>query len=216
MTIPAREPYVFADIRPTLAILDTQNYLRQHDSVPEVYASDIAGVLLSEGDIRNGISAVSARINQDVRSLSKSAGVVLVTVLHGAMVFSSDLMRRLHFPFQTDSVAVSSYEGTESTGSYQVKKEIGYSILGKDVIVVEDIVDTGGTLDFLIRHINAKNPASLRTVALLDKIDRRKPQFAHIKADYTGFVIPDAFVIGYGLDYVGHYRGLPFVAVKKK
>ncbi|MBI4738373.1 hypoxanthine phosphoribosyltransferase [Candidatus Woesearchaeota archaeon] len=212
MTVCAQKSYVFIDIRNRQ---DQQNYPVTQDSVPDAYAKDIAGVLLSQQDILHGLSAVSARINQDVQSLSNSQGIVLVTVLHGAMIFSADLMRRLYFPFQTDSVAVSSYEGIQSTGSYQVKKEIGHSIFGKDVIVVEDIVDTGGTLDFLIRHIEAKNPASLRTVALLDKVDRRKQQFAHIKADYTCFVIPDVFVIGYGLDYIGHYRGLPFVAVKK-
>lgn len=213
--------YVFSSMRDQVQLRGFDDALRGFDGtdavLPALYRKNIAGMLLSQDQIGQGLAAVAAQLNRDYEryEIQGAAPVVLVTVLHGAMVFSSDLMRQLCFPFKTDSIAVSSYEGTESTGTYQVKKDISHPVAGKQVLLVEDIVDTGGTLDFLAQHIKTKNPASLQTVALLDKADRRKPQFAHVSADYTCFVIPDVFVIGYGLDYEGYFRGMPFVAVKK-
>jgi hypoxanthine phosphoribosyltransferase len=210
--IHTKRQYVFADIRERKIRND---FLTETEELPQRYLTDLGGILLDEQEIRNGVVYSAARINQDLGPSAETNGIVLVTVLQGAMIFSSDLMRKLNFPFETDTIAVSSYDGTRSTGAFRVKKDLSHPVFGKDVLIIEDIVDTGKTLDYLISHIEAKKPASVSSVTLLDKVERRADGFGHIKATYTCFEIPDAFVLGYGLDYRGHFRGIPVVAVKK-
>jgi hypoxanthine phosphoribosyltransferase len=140
--------------------------------------------------------------------------LVLVSVLKGALPFMADLMRAMTIPVQVDLMEVSSYGGTatETSGLVRILKDLSSSIEGKDVLIVEDIIDTGLTLNYLLRYLRGKNPRSLRICALLDKPARR---LVEIDIDYRGFTIPDQFVIGYGLDYGEFYRNLPFIGVLK-
>ena len=140
--------------------------------------------------------------------------LVLVSVLKGALPFMADLMRAMTIPVQVDLMEVSSYGGTatETSGLVRILKDLSSSIEGKDVLIVEDIIDTGLTLNYLLRYLRGKNPRSLRICALLDKPARR---LVEIDIDYRGFTIPDRFVVGYGLDYDERYRNLPYIGVLK-
>ena len=133
-------------------------------------------------------------------------------MLKGALPFMADLMRAIDMPVQIDLMEVSSYGGTatESSGLVRIIKDLSSSIAGRDVLIVEDIIDTGLTLNYLQRYLRGKNPRSLRICALLDKPARR---LVDIPIDYLGFTIPDQFVVGYGLDYGEFYRNLPFIGV---
>jgi hypoxanthine phosphoribosyltransferase len=136
--------------------------------------------------------------------------ILLVGVLKGAVMFLVDLARRIEVPVSMDFMAVSSYgASTESSGIVRILKDLDQSVEGKNVLVVEDIVDTGLTLRYILDYIRAHNPASLRVVALLNKKKARK---ADVAVDYVGFEIQDRFVVGYGLDYAERYRNLPFIA----
>jgi hypoxanthine phosphoribosyltransferase len=136
---------------------------------------------------------------------------MLVAVLKGAVVFLADLMRAIEAPCECDFIAVSSYgASTRSSGIVRLTKDLSVSIEGRDVLIVEDIVDTGLTLSYLLRNLETRQPRSLRVCALLDKATRRE---VPVPLDYVGFTIPDEFVVGYGLDYAGLYRNLRHVAV---
>jgi hypoxanthine phosphoribosyltransferase len=136
---------------------------------------------------------------------------VLIGVLNGAVVFMTELMQAMSIPVSVDFMAVSSYgTSTKSSGVVQILKDLSESIEGKDVLVVEDIVDSGLTLQYLLDVLARRNPKSLRVVALLRKV---KPSALAVPVDLVGFEIPDEFVIGYGLDYAGHYRNLPYIGV---
>lgn len=135
---------------------------------------------------------------------------IFVCVLKGSLPFFSDLALATRLPVQFDYVAVSSYEGTESSGVVQFRADLSLDIAGRDVVVVEDIVDTGRTMRCLLDNFTARGPASLRVVTLLDKPSRREVE---VPVDYCGFEIPDAFVVGYGLDYGQYFRNLPYIAV---
>jgi hypoxanthine phosphoribosyltransferase len=136
---------------------------------------------------------------------------VLVGVLKGAVVFLADLMRAIEAPCECDFIAVSSYgASTRSSGIVELTKDLSMPIDGREVLVVEDIVDTGRTLTYLLRNLETRQPASVRVCALLDKAARRE---VPVSLDYVGFTIPDEFVVGYGLDYAGLFRNLPYVAV---
>jgi hypoxanthine phosphoribosyltransferase len=136
---------------------------------------------------------------------------LLVGVLKGAVVFLSDLMRAIEAPCECDFIALSSYgASTRSSGIVELTKDLSASIEGRDVLIVEDIVDTGRTLAYLLRNLETRQPRSLRVCALLDKVTRRE---VPVPLDYVGFAIPDEFVVGYGLDYAGLYRNLPHLAV---
>jgi hypoxanthine phosphoribosyltransferase len=141
--------------------------------------------------------------------------VVLVSVLKGSLPFMADLMRAIAIPVQIDLMEVSSYGGTatETSGLVRILKDLSSSIEGKDVLIVEDIIDTGLTLNYLLRYLRGKNPRSLRICALLDKPARR---LVEINIDYLGFTIPDEFVVGYGLDFGEYYRNLPFIGVLRR
>jgi hypoxanthine phosphoribosyltransferase len=171
--------------------------------------NDVASILITEQEIRERVAELGARISAD------HAGqvVTLVSVLKGSLPFMADLMRAITIPVTIDLMEVSSYgTATESSGLVRILKDLSSSIDGRDVLIVEDIIDTGLTLNYLIRYLRGKNPRSLGICTLVDKPARR---LVEIPIDYCGFTIPDQFVIGYGLDYGEHYRNLPFIGVLK-
>jgi hypoxanthine phosphoribosyltransferase len=158
------------------------------------------------------------RLQARVRALGKAIRVdyrgrdlVLVGVLKGSFIFMADLARSIHLPLTCDFLRVSSYgSGTVSTGKIKTEFDLSHPVKGKDVLLVEDIVDTGWTVSHLLREIRAKKPRSLKLAALLHKPERTRVQ---VPIDYLGFTIPDRFVVGYGLDFDGRYRNLPHIAV---
>jgi len=178
--------------------------------VPRMHA-DVAEILITEEQIRDKVRELGAKISADYSETS----VTLVSVLKGSLPFMADLMRAMEIPVTIDLMEVSSYGGatTETSGLVRILKDLSSSIAGKDVLIVEDIIDTGLTLNYLLRYLRGKNPRSLRICALLDKPARR---LVEIPIDYTGFVIPDEFVVGYGLDYGEFYRNLPFIGVLRR
>ncbi len=170
--------------------------------------ADVAEILLTEEQIANRVAELGRTISQDYAGRE----LTLVSVLKGSLPFMADLMRAITIPVRIDLMEVSSYGGktTESSGLVRILKDLSSSIEGCDVLIVEDIIDTGLTLNYLIRYLRGKNPRSLRICTLLDKPARR---LVEIPVDYMGFSIPDRFVIGYGLDYGEVYRNLRFVGV---
>jgi hypoxanthine phosphoribosyltransferase len=173
--------------------------------------ADIGEILLSEAEIQAKVAELGAAISEDYAGRR----LTLVSVLKGSLPFMADLMRAISIPVRIDLMEVSSYGGTatESSGLVRILKDLSASIAGEDVLIVEDIIDTGLTLNYLIRYLRGKNPASLRICTLLDKPARR---LVDIPVDYTGFTIPDQFVVGYGLDYGEIYRNLRFVGVLRR
>jgi hypoxanthine phosphoribosyltransferase len=171
---------------------------------------DIGEVLLTEEQIATRVAELGARIGADYAGRK----LTLVSVLKGSLPFMADLMRAIELPLRIDLMEVSSYGGatTESSGLVRILKDLSASIEDEDVLIVEDIIDTGLTLNYLIRYLRGKNPKSLRICTLLDKPARR---LVEIPVDYIGFQIPDQFVVGYGLDYGEVYRNLRFVGVLK-
>ena len=172
--------------------------------------ADIAQILLTEEQIATRVAELGERITTDYEGRT----LTLVSVLKGSLPFMADLMRAIDLPLRIDLMEVSSYGGTttESSGLVRILKDLSASIAGEDVLIVEDIIDTGLTLNYLIRYLRGKNPKTLRICTLLDKPARR---LVEIPVDYIGFQIPDQFVIGYGLDYGEVYRNLRFVGVLK-
>ena len=169
---------------------------------------DIGDVLLTEEDIAAKVAELGRQISTDFADRE----LTLVSVLKGSLPFMADLMRAITIPVRIDLMEVSSYGGlsTESSGLVRILKDLSASIDGRDVLLVEDIIDTGLTLNYLLRYLRGKNPRSLRICALLDKPARR---LVDIPIDYTGFEIPDQFVVGYGLDYGELYRNLRYVGI---
>jgi hypoxanthine phosphoribosyltransferase len=165
-------------------------------------------VLVPEDQLRLKVAELGAQLSRDYADRP----LTLVSVLKGSLPFMADLMRSITVPLTIDLMEVSSYGGavTETSGLVRILKDLSASIEGKDVLIVEDIIDTGLTLNYLLRYLRGKNPRSLRICALLDKPARR---LVDIDIDYRGFSIPDRFVIGYGLDYGEYYRNLPFIGV---
>ena len=170
--------------------------------------ADVAEVLLSEEQIRTKVAELGRQISADYGD----GELTLVSVLKGSLPFMADLMRQITVPLRIDLMEVSSYGGltTESSGLVRILKDLSSSIDGRDVLLVEDIIDTGLTLNYLLRYLRGKNPRTLKICALLDKPARR---LVDIAIDYTGFTIPDQFVVGYGLDYGELYRNLRYVGV---
>ena len=170
---------------------------------------DVEQILYNEEELRQRVKELGCQITADY------AGRVpmLISVLRGSYIFMADLTRSINLDVTVDFMSVSSYgAGTVSSGQVEIKKDLSASIEGKDLIIVEDILDSGNTLYYLIDVLRARKPASVRICTLMDKPERRtKP----IKADYVGFTIPDAFIVGYGLDYAEKYRNLPYVGVLK-
>ena len=172
--------------------------------------NDIEKVLLSEEDLKNIVERLGAQITEDY----KDKNLVLVSVLKGSVLFMADLMRAIKLPCKIDFMAVSSYgSGTKTSGVVKIIKDLDSEVVcGNDLLIVEDILDSGVTLEYLMKILSARNPNSIKICTLLDKPERRK---ANVKADYAGAQIPDAFVVGYGLDYDEKYRNLPFVGALK-
>lgn len=170
---------------------------------------EIQEILLNEQDIQAKVDELGARISRDYAGLQ----LVLISVLRGALVFTADLMRRIPFPVTIDFVHASSYGmGTQSTRKVQIKKEIETDLAGKHVLLVDCIIDTGETMNCLLKRYAEKNPASLKAAVLLDKRSRRT---VNVPLDYIGCVIPDKFVVGYGVDCGEQFRNLPYIAVVK-
>ena len=172
--------------------------------------NDIEKVLLSEDELKKIVEDLGAKITEDY----KGKKLVVVSVLKGSVVFMADLMRAIKIPCSIDFMAVSSYgSGTKTSGVVKIVKDLDSEVVcGSDLLIVEDILDSGVTLEYLMKVLSARNPNSIRICTLLDKPERRR---ANIKADYSGAQIPDAFVVGYGLDYDEKYRNLPFVGILK-
>lgn len=170
---------------------------------------DIERVLIHEKDIQQRTDEIAAKITKDY----EGEEVLMVCILRGAALFFSDLVRRVNIDVNFDFMAVSSYgTGTSTSGEVRIIKDISTPIEGKNVIIVEDIIDSGNTLAYLIRLLKQRNPKSIKIASLLDKPERRE---SDIKGDYIGFNIPNEFVVGYGLDYQEKYRNLPDVCVLK-
>jgi hypoxanthine phosphoribosyltransferase len=171
------------------------------------WEADVQSVLITEDEIRRKVAEMAQQISRDYEGKE----VILVGVLVGAVVFLADLLRAMEVPVSVDFVAISSYgKDTRSSGVVRILKDLDINIESKHVLIVEDIVDTGLTLKYLVDNLSARSPATLRVCALLDKPSRRKiPVTIH----YLGFTVPDKFVIGYGLDFDQRYRNLPFVGV---
>ena len=170
---------------------------------------DIQQVLYSEEELRQRVKELGAQITADYAGKEP----LLVSVLRGSYIFMADLTRSINLDVTVDFMVVSSYgAGTVSSGQVEIKKDLSDSIEGRDLIIVEDILDSGNTLYYLMDVLRARKPASIRICTLMDKPERRtKP----ITANYVGFTIPDAFIVGYGLDYSEKYRNLPYVGVLK-
>ena len=171
--------------------------------------NDIDHILFNEQEISEKVQELGKRITEDYKGKSP----FLIGVLKGCFIFMSDLARVIDLPCDIDFMAVSSYgSGTSSTGAVQIKKDLNRDIEGRDVIIIEDILDSGITLSYLTKYLANRNPASIKICTLMDKPARRKSE---IRADYVGFVCPDEFVVGYGLDYDEKYRNLPYIGILK-
>ena len=167
----------------------------------------IGTVLLSEEDIQNRVK----ELGRELTDWYGGKQPILVSILKGGFIFLADLVRAMDMHCEMDFMVVSSYEDKkESSGVVRILSDLGLNIEGRHVLIVEDIVDTGLTLEYLRELLHARNPASLRVVTLLDKVDRR---IVEVPIEYTGFRIPDEFVVGYGLDYAQRYRNLPYITV---
>ena len=170
---------------------------------------DIEKILFTEEELTQRVKELGAQITEDY----KDKEPVLITVLRGSYIFMADLSRAINLPCVIDFMSVSSYgKGTSSSGQVKIIKDLSENIEGRGVIVVEDILDSGNTLSSLLELLVTRKPASVRLCTLLDKPERR---VKNIEADYCGFTIPDAFVVGYGLDYAEKYRNLPYVGILK-
>jgi hypoxanthine phosphoribosyltransferase len=163
-------------------------------------------ILISEPELRARIAELGADLARDLQRERP----ILVGVLQGAFLFMADLIRAVPIDLTTDFIGVASYAGAKSSGQVRIVSDLSVSIEGRHVVIVEDIVDTGLTLTYLKRTLEARHPRSLRVCVLVDKVERRK---VDVDLDYIGFTIPNLFVVGYGFDYEGLYRNLPHVAV---
>ena len=172
-------------------------------------AQDIERVLFTEEALRTRVAELAAQIDRDYAGREP----MFISVLRGSFIFMADLVRAVTLPCKLDFMAVSSYgSGTTSSGQVKITKDLSENIEGRDIVVVEDILDSGSTLAYLLQILQARRPASIRLCTLLDKPSRRvKP----VQADYVGFPVEDLFVVGYGLDYAERYRNLPYIGVLK-
>ncbi|MBP0981898.1 MAG: hypoxanthine phosphoribosyltransferase [Oscillospiraceae bacterium] len=171
--------------------------------------NDIAKILISEQELADKVNELGAQISKDY----EGKNLMMVSVLKGSVVFMADLMRAITINASIDFMSVSSYgSGTKTSGVVRIIKDLDDDLAGRDILIVEDILDSGMTLSYLSKHIMAKGANSIKIATLLDKPERRK---VDVYPDYKGFVVPDEFVVGYGLDYDEKYRNLPYVGVLK-
>jgi hypoxanthine phosphoribosyltransferase len=170
----------------------------------------IEKVLITEEQLQARIRELGEELTKEYADKDP----IVVGVLKGVVVFYADMVRQLKIPCQMDFMCISSYSGTSTTGNMIVRKDVSADIKGRHVLILEDIFDTGNSLDFVVKHLQAKEPASLKICTLLDKPERRKAGIT-LQCDWTGFVVPNEFVVGYGLDFNEHFRNLPYVGVLK-
>lgn len=171
---------------------------------------DIQGVLLSEEDIAAKVKEIGAQISRDY----EGKNLMLVSVLKGSVIFMADLMRAITVPCEIDFMSVSSYgNGAKTSGVVKIIKDLDQDLAGKDLLLVEDILDSGKTLSYISTILQARGTNSIKICTLLDKPERRE---ANVNADYSCFPVPNEFVVGYGLDYAQKYRNLPFIGVLKR
>jgi hypoxanthine phosphoribosyltransferase len=172
--------------------------------------NDIKEVLYNEDELRDRVRQMGAKISNDYCGKE----LILIGVLKGSVIFMSDLLKEITIPCKMDFMAVSSYgNSTETSGVVRILKDLDFEIQGKDILIVEDIIDSGVTLKYLMKYLSARKPNSLEIVCLLNKPDRRK---ADIDVKYLGYDVPDHFLVGYGLDYAEKYRNLPYVGILKE
>ena len=171
---------------------------------------DIQEILISEEQIRTRVRELGAALTEEYRDKDP----LFVGVLKGVAIFFSDIVRQVKTPCEFEFMWISSYQGTDSTNRMVVKRDVSQDIRGRHVVILEDIFDTGNSLNFTYQHLLSKQPASLKICTFLDKPSRRNPQVT-IQPDYTGFVVPNQFVVGYGMDYNEHFRNLPYIGVLK-
>ena len=172
--------------------------------------NNIEQILISEEQIKSKVKELADTLMAEYADKNP----LFVGVLKGVVPFFADMIRAYEGPCQIDFMWISSYQGTESTGSMIVHKDVSQDMKGRHVVILEDIFDTGNSLEFTYNHLLSKEPASLKICTFLDKPERRNPAVT-VKPDYTGYVIPNAFVVGYGLDFNEYYRNLPFVGILK-
>lgn len=170
---------------------------------------NIKEILLSEEQIQNKVRELAAILSAEYEGKNP----IFVGVLKGVVMFFGDIVKRIDVPCQIDFMWISSYQGTESKEMI-VKRDVSSDIKGRHVVILEDIFDTGNSLEFTYKYLLSKEPASLKICTLLDKPDRRNPAVT-VKPDYVGFTIPNEFVVGYGLDYDEYYRNLPYIGILK-
>ena len=171
---------------------------------------DIQEILLTEEQIQTRIKELGTILTEEY----KDKNPIIVGVLKGVVIFYADMIREIKVPCQMDFMWISSYSGTQSTGNMMVRQDLSADVKDRHVLILEDIFDTGNSLDFTVKHLKSREPASIKICTLLDKPERRNPRVT-LKADYTGFTIPNHFVVGYGLDYNEGYRNLPYVGILK-
>ena len=176
--------------------------------IPRAWRSDIESVLITQSQIARRVKELSAELERDYAGRE----LVVVSLLNGTVMFLADLIRHLSLPLRLDFIGVSSYGAGTTSGDLVFTKELRLDVKGRDVLLVDDILDTGRTMKRVLGKLSQLKPRRIRTCVLLDKPARRVEK---VRADYIGFQIPDLFVIGYGLDYAERYRNLPFVGVLK-
>lgn len=170
---------------------------------------EIQEILFTEKELADRVKELGEQLTQDYAGQE----ILMIGVLRGAIIFMADLARAVQLPVVFDFMAVSSYgASTSSTGVVRILKDLDEDVEGKNVLIVEDIIDSGLTLNYLLENLKTRNPRSIKICTLLNKPDRRK---TNVQIDYNGFVIPDLFVVGYGLDFAGKYRNLPFIGILK-
>lgn len=171
---------------------------------------DIKKILIEEKDLQAKVAELGAKITKDYRGKD----LLIVCVLKGAVIFAGDLIRKIDLPLDIDFMAISSYgANTKSSGVVRIIKDLDMGIEGRHVLIVEDIIDSGLTLAYMIENLKSRGPESVKICTILDKKERRT---IDLDIEYTGFVVPDEFVVGYGLDYGEKYRNLPYIAVLKE
>ena len=176
------------------------------DSVPHIWRPELQAVLINEAQLKRRVRTLARQIERDFVGRE----LTVVALLTGTVLFLADLIRHLNLPLRLDFIAISSYGAGLRPGQLVVTKELRLEVRGRDVLVVDDILDTGNTLHYIQSKLRRLHPRRMKTCVLLDKPARRQKT---VQADYVGFTIPDVFVVGYGLDYAERYRNLPFVAV---
>jgi hypoxanthine phosphoribosyltransferase len=172
--------------------------------------NDIKEVLYNEDELRDKVRQMGAKISKDYSGKE----LIIIGVLKGSVIFMSDLLKEITIPCKMDFMAVSSYgNSTETSGVVRILKDLDFEIQGKDILIVEDIIDSGVTLKYLMKYLSGRKPNSLEIVCLLNKPDRRK---VDIDVKYLGYDVPDHFLVGYGLDFAEKYRNLPYVGILKE